>query len=64
MNDPEPQSFDPAELTDAELEAIAAGKQWTANVMTDILYTGPKVRAGKLSKSDFQTRLGRRGYRG
>jgi hypothetical protein len=59
----DPSPFDPAELTDAELEAVAAGKQWTTNFMTDIFYTGPKVSAGKLSRSDFKTRMARRSYR-
>jgi hypothetical protein len=58
-----PQDLDHP-LSDAELEAVAAGKQWTANVMTDIFYTAPKVQAGKLSRSAFQTRMVRRSYRG
>jgi hypothetical protein len=53
------ERFDPAELTDADLEAVAAGKY----IAADALFVAPMVGFGLAPKSAFMSRTFRRGWR-
>ena len=59
MNDSAAPAETPAELTDAELEAIAAGKY----IFTDTMFIAPMVGLGLAPKSAYMSRAFRRGNR-
>ena len=52
----EPSLIDPTTLADAELEAVAAGKQRMGEFMGDVIFTAPMVKAGLLPRSALKDR--------
>jgi hypothetical protein len=60
VSDGEPQATDSAELTDADLEAIAAGKQRMGRFVGDVIITAPMVKVGLLPRWAYQSRAFRR----
>ena len=60
MSDGDPQAMDSAELTDADLEAVAAGKQRMGRFVGDMMITAPMVKVDFLPRSAYQSRAFRR----